>query len=200
MARQLSVPGTSLTIDVSEKLSAGGAPNHYRIKGLDTSENAFSHDDEGWQSSYSALPIVFQSQAPTQGMNGVTLESLLLICHDRLSRFQEGPYPHVSNQAALEHIQLALNELTYRTIEQSGIVRQIRDQLQAQGIADDFVHSAQPQELADRLFQEYLTQVGFDGAPVAVSVRWLHEHSKWDVRVTLISSRGTVVRHSDPIQ
>ena len=51
-----------------------------------------------------AYSLVFQSQDPKLGINGITNEVLLAILADRLRGFQIGPYACLENQTALEYI------------------------------------------------------------------------------------------------
>jgi hypothetical protein len=49
------------------------------------------------------------------GPNGITIESLLAVCQDRLKQFQAGPYNSWANKMAIHFIQLAMAELHQRT-------------------------------------------------------------------------------------
>lgn len=61
--------------------------------------------------------IRFQVGDPAEGVNGVTLEALLAVCHDRLACFQAGPHACDHNAEALAHIDKALEALKDRTRE-----------------------------------------------------------------------------------
>lgn len=62
--------------------------------------------------------INFQNGHPDEhGRNGVTLETLLAVCHHRLSCFQVGPFPCKQNAEAIQHIERALESLKDRTRE-----------------------------------------------------------------------------------
>lgn len=67
----------------------------------------------------------FKTRLPFQTVNtpGLTNEILLAVVHDRLERFQEGPYPCAENAAAMAKIQEALAALHKRTArrETSGL-------------------------------------------------------------------------------
>lgn len=52
---------------------------------------------------------------PVAGPNGVSIESLLAICADRLAGFQSGKFPCEENAIALQHIEFAMNILKKRT-------------------------------------------------------------------------------------
>lgn len=54
---------------------------------------------------------------PEKGVNGLTMESLLAICANRLDTFQRGPHACKSNELALFHIDAALQHLHGRTRE-----------------------------------------------------------------------------------
>jgi len=59
--------------------------------------------------------IRFHTGIPDEGINGVSMESLLAIVAHRLQGFQSGPFASESNAMALAHIKLAIDELTART-------------------------------------------------------------------------------------
>lgn len=89
-------------------VSAGGANNSYVVGEVD-GENITN-----------CLGVVrFQSGHPdAEGRNGVTIESLLAVCYDRLKSFQAGPYPSEYNEVAIQNIERALESLKDRTREQ----------------------------------------------------------------------------------
>lgn len=62
--------------------------------------------------------ISFQQGDPeTEGINGVTMESLLAIIHDRLEGFQKGPGRCYENELAMTHCEEALDALKRRTVQ-----------------------------------------------------------------------------------
>ena len=64
----------------------------------------------------------FQQGHPAKvGVNGLTLESVLAICLQRLNGFQNGPYPSEFNSAAMMHIERAMESLKDRQRELSGL-------------------------------------------------------------------------------
>ena len=64
----------------------------------------------------------FQHGHPAKvGVNGLTLESILAICLQRLNGFQKGPYPSDYNAAAIMHIERAMESLKDRQREISGL-------------------------------------------------------------------------------
>lgn len=62
-----------------------------------------------------AILVKFHQGNPEHGFNGVTLESLLAICADRLVGCQKGPFASHHNHTALQHIEAALDSLHSRT-------------------------------------------------------------------------------------
>lgn len=61
--------------------------------------------------------------------NGVSIESLLAVCADRLEGFQTGKFPCTENAEALEHINMAMDALKGRTI--SRLARNVEGKLEA---------------------------------------------------------------------
>lgn len=107
---------STVQIDRADKKGPGGAPHRYDITGFDTVNNSFSDNGNGYISSFSRAPIIFQDgTVPEKGNNGVTMESLLAIVQDALTHFQEGPYPCDENAEALEGVTKALDALNDRT-------------------------------------------------------------------------------------
>ncbi len=51
----------------------------------------------------------------THEMNGVTLESLLVVIMDRLEHFQKGKFSCVENEDALRHLKIALSHFKDRS-------------------------------------------------------------------------------------
>lgn len=112
----------SLVIEVVDQPGPGNAHHHYDITGFDTSTNPSNGDAEGYVSSFSRLPVIFQhGTVPECGENGITIEALLAICEHRLSGLQSGPYSNNYNAEALAHVCKALDAL-----KQSTLVRLVR--------------------------------------------------------------------------
>ena len=65
----------------------------------------------------SSLPIKFQEGDPSQGYNGVTIESLLAVAYDRLNGCQAGPFASEHNAQAMIAISKALEHLHDRSRE-----------------------------------------------------------------------------------
>lgn len=111
---------STLIIDREDIRREGHAHSFYRIKGFDTSDNPSAESAKGYRSSFSSLPLVFQTAPPVDGVaNGVTIEALLAVCADRLRQFQEGPFASPHNQQALGDIEQALSTLHERTRERN---------------------------------------------------------------------------------
>lgn len=107
----------SLEIAVVDEPGAGGACHSYRISGFDTGKNASAGAPDGYVTSFTMLPVLFQN-GPIQevgGVNGVSQEALLAILIDRLRSFQAGPYSCRDNAVALTHLEEALMWLQKRT-------------------------------------------------------------------------------------
>lgn len=112
------VPGADTNVQVVAvgPLSAGGAHSHYQIRGFDTARNTANADDDGYRSSFSMLPVIFQNEKPSEeGLVGITMESLMAVCIDRLAAFQAGPFPCVENETAKTHLEQAMASLQSRT-------------------------------------------------------------------------------------
>lgn len=102
---------TEVRIFAAGQVSEGGANNSY-VVGL---------VDDGAISKCLAA-INFQNGHPgIVGRNGVTIEALLAICMDRLSAFQSGPYPSPYNEAAIDHLERAIESLKDRTRERLAV-------------------------------------------------------------------------------
>lgn len=106
-----------------------GTPNRYDIHGLDTTENSFGKIDPSLE-PISTYTLLFQDGPiyPNDYPNGITIESLLAVCIDRLECFQSGPLPCQHNQKALESLEVALESLKQRTKDR--IERGVKNQLQ----------------------------------------------------------------------
>lgn len=88
-----------------------GSFGRYDITGFNTA----SHPDEMKGSSHLRTSIFFQSTDPKkEGWNGLTIESLLAVCADRLQGFQDGLWPCTENDMALSCIQEAIGHLNNR--------------------------------------------------------------------------------------
>jgi hypothetical protein len=91
-----------LVVEASAAQGPGGAPHHYRIRGL-----------EGNRS----VELDFQNgPVPEVGTNGITHEALLAVLIDRLEGFQNGPYACEENETALDHLRKGLEALHDRTL------------------------------------------------------------------------------------
>ena len=86
----------------------GGAPVFYQI----TMPNIV--DDRVLGSA--SVMLSFQ-HGPTceNGLNGITIESLLAVARDRLEQFQKGPFACRENDSALNSIRIAMDALHHRT-------------------------------------------------------------------------------------
>lgn len=60
------------------------------------------------------VPIVFQKGNPANGWNGLTIESLLAVCADRLENIQSGQWACTENEMALMNIHKAITQLHNR--------------------------------------------------------------------------------------
>lgn len=102
-------------VHVMDKPGSGGAPHYYRIRNFNTASNASTphyhlDGDESW------LEILFQNgPLKEKGPNGVTMESLLAVCIDRLRAFQDGSFACRENDKALQHLEEAMHWLHERT-------------------------------------------------------------------------------------
>lgn len=102
----------------------GGAYHSYLISGFNP--NLHPEKRRGYTLP-SFLEIFFQhGKLIGNQPNGVTIESLLVPCIDRLEAFQEGPFPCKENQEALEHLKAALEALKSRTRDR--IARGVKNQ------------------------------------------------------------------------
>lgn len=110
---------SEIEITVLDNPPEGLANNFYLIRGFNTDLNLSSTDMQGYRSSYSCLPIIFQNGDQRQGANGVTMESLLVVCIDRLQQFQKGTFACEHNEKALEHLNQALSHLKDRSNERT---------------------------------------------------------------------------------
>jgi len=93
-----------LEIDVLDEGLEQDAPSHYRVSG-------FEHPD-----GTTKADLKFQhGPIAEQGVNGVTQETLIEICIDRLRWFQKGPYACRENAIALTKLEEAQMWLQRRT-------------------------------------------------------------------------------------
>ncbi len=105
-----------LTITVVDEPGSGGANHRYDITGFDTASNPAQANAEGYVTSFSRLPVIFQNGPIKEaGVNGITQEALLAIVIDRLRSFQAGPYACDDNAVALDSCEDALSFLQRRT-------------------------------------------------------------------------------------
>ena len=95
--------------------SPGGAHNHYII--------GVGAECELMKGGAQVLGCVsFQDGNPQEvGPNGVTLEAMFAVGLDRLTCFQEGPHANPYNDAAIFHIEQAIEALKDRTRERDGL-------------------------------------------------------------------------------
>jgi hypothetical protein len=114
----------ALKIELMDQPGAGGACHHYSITGFDTAKNPSIEAKDGYRSSFSRTPIIFQNGTVLEaGENGVTVEALLAICEHRLQCFQSGPFANDFNAKALKGVTTALDSLKQRTVDR--LVRQV---------------------------------------------------------------------------
>ena len=97
-----------------------GTYNVYKVGpvALSTNDALKNHVQSTDYDPVSYQYLVFQDGPPAvKGVNGVTIESLLLTCADRLEDFQAHPMVACAeNQAALDYIKQAVYALNQRTI------------------------------------------------------------------------------------
>lgn len=98
----------SLVVEAVDQPGPGNANHHYTITGFDTKSNPSNSNAEGYVSSFSKLPVIFQHGT---------------VCEHRLSGFQSGPYSNNYNAEALLHVGKALDALKQRTLDR--LVRQV---------------------------------------------------------------------------
>ena len=97
-----------ISVQVLDEPGSGNANHLYGVYLLNT--------DGGVSRHIASIP--FQKGPILEaGMNGLTIETLLAICKDRLDGFQSGPFACESNQVALDAINTALDALHSRTRE-----------------------------------------------------------------------------------
>jgi hypothetical protein len=103
VARRVGLHGDDhLDVLAIDDFGMGGANHEYAVKDA--------------RSGYLFAKINFQNGViPEVGVNGITIESLLAICHDRLTGFQNGKFENAYNANALVHLEAALNSLKART-------------------------------------------------------------------------------------
>jgi len=107
---------TNVVVQAVGVVGAGGGHTHYQITGFDTARNTANADDEGYRASFSKLSLIFQNERPAEtGLVGITMESLMAVCIDRLTDFQAGPFASSENEEALQHLEQAMAALQQRT-------------------------------------------------------------------------------------
>lgn len=107
---------TNVVVQAVGPLNGGGGYSHYQVTGFDTARNSAAVDDHGYRVGFSRLSIVFQNEKPAaHGLVGITMESLMAVCIDRLTDFQAGPFPCDENAIAKEHLEKAMAALQSRT-------------------------------------------------------------------------------------
>ena len=101
------VPGLNeaITITADDEVGCGGAHHQYTLSYLVEGQACTTFID------FQEGPI------DAAGPNGVSNEALLAVVIDRLEGFQKGPFACVENEAALSHVQEALEYLKSRTLE-----------------------------------------------------------------------------------
>lgn len=100
----------ALRITVLDEASHGGAYHAYEITGPEQIPGMPIYSPH--------FVVVFQSGPVKEaGVNGISIESLLAICIDRLEGFQSGPFANDYNQDALDHLLAAQIALQARTKE-----------------------------------------------------------------------------------
>lgn len=105
-----------IDIQVMDEPGSGGACHHYSVSGFDTATNPANSSPDGYVSSYSRLPIIFQNGPIAEaGVNGLTHEVLIAIVVDRMRDFQRGPYACRENAIALTKLEEAQHWLQSRT-------------------------------------------------------------------------------------
>lgn len=101
-------PGPVLLAD-HDRLGPGGVTHRYIIEADYTRNPAAAN-------ACTLIEIPFQfGGVPDHGVNGVTVEALIAICIDRLTRFQAGPFKCQENHDANKHLWAALHSLHERT-------------------------------------------------------------------------------------
>lgn len=93
------LPTSPTQVTSDEARVRGAAPSTYTVRTLDGTE---------------VCTISFQSQPFRDGINGVTTETLLAICLDRLFHFQIGKMGCRENDRAIENVEQALMWLRLR--------------------------------------------------------------------------------------
>lgn len=116
----LKFPTTPNTLDSRLHIEATDEAkphHHYQIYG------------KTQQASQKLCDIRFQNGgfSPAGDPNGISIESLLRVCENRLNEFQEGEFACPENENALRHIQEALLWLDART--QDRAMRNVEGQL-----------------------------------------------------------------------
>ena len=106
--RRRDDPGPVLLAD-HDRLGPGGVTHRYIIEADYTRNPAAAN-------ACTLIEIPFQfGGVPEHGVNGVTVEALIAICIDRLTRFQAGPFKCQENEAAITYLGNALSVLHVRT-------------------------------------------------------------------------------------
>lgn len=92
--------------------SPGGAQNHFLV-GVGPDDSLLS--DSGCTAHVVGC-VSFQEGNPSEcGVNGVSIESLMAMCADRLEHFERGPFANGYNAKALHHLKQSLDALKART-------------------------------------------------------------------------------------
>jgi hypothetical protein len=108
--------------ELTDHIVPGDAMNHQlKVKALDGPGpgNASHKYEISWDKTpnYNEGIILGFQNGPIKeaGVNGVSAESLMAICIDRLRGFQSGPYACKENQNQLNHLEKALYWAQHRT-------------------------------------------------------------------------------------
>lgn len=92
--------------------SPGGAQNHY-VVGVGSDQALMADNECG---AHVVGCVSFQEGNPSEcGVNGVSIESLMAMCADRLEHFERGPFANGYNAKALHHLKQSLDALKART-------------------------------------------------------------------------------------
>jgi hypothetical protein len=105
-SHKLNELNEKLKITAMDEPGSGGANHKYQI-----SLDAGPGDNKITDISFQNGPI------KEAGFNGITNESLLAICIDRMKGFQSGQFANRENALALTHMEDAMHWLQHRTRE-----------------------------------------------------------------------------------
>jgi hypothetical protein len=105
----------ALSIGAIDMPAANQAQRRYEINGFNTAYNSANRQSP-YPALFTSLPIFFHDgpvflDAP---LNGVTVESLIAVCMDRLASLQTTPEGCAEYHMALESLRLAMESLSRR--------------------------------------------------------------------------------------